>query len=120
MIVCRHGVQMRPQGESGIYFICQADWDKKGSHCRYARWCPNIQKYCDSTGSVACPKFERFIPEKKIENKTALSKPKSDEIKIERSSSSSTRKATSKKSTSETSESSDEEDDKKSSRKSSK
>jgi hypothetical protein len=75
MIICKHGLQMSPEGESGIYFICQYEWERKGSHCRFARWCSEIKKYTDSTGKLSCPHFKRVANEnphvKSLKNKDA-------------------------------------------------
>jgi hypothetical protein len=57
-MLCKNGKQLTPKGESGIYFICQFG-DYKGSHCRFAKWCPSEGKYESSTdknGNV-CPNF---------------------------------------------------------------
>lgn len=45
MPTCVHGKQMIPEGEKGIYFICQLEEAFKGSQCRYVRWCPKERKY---------------------------------------------------------------------------
>ena len=57
-MICINGKQMKPPGQSGIYFICQHG-RYKGNHCRWARWCKESHSYISATdkyGNV-CPDF---------------------------------------------------------------
>ena len=67
MIVCVHGKQMVPEGEKGVYFICQLKEAYLGNHCRYVRWCPNEKHYeatVDKSGNM-CKFFSTVKPETK-------------------------------------------------------
>ena len=57
-MICINGKQIKPPGQSGIYFICQHG-RYKGNHCRWARWCKESHSYISATdkyGNV-CPDF---------------------------------------------------------------
>jgi hypothetical protein len=57
-IICINGEQKTPSGESGIYFICNYG-EHKGSHCRYVKWCSQLNRYESSTDDKGnmCPDF---------------------------------------------------------------
>jgi len=57
-MICIHGEQITPPGQSGIYFICQYG-QYKGNHCRWSKWCFDSRSYISQTdkyGNV-CPDF---------------------------------------------------------------
>jgi hypothetical protein len=57
-MICTNGEQKTPQGETGIFFICQYE-DNKGNHCRFSRWCKETLQYVstsDKDGNV-CKNF---------------------------------------------------------------
>ena len=57
-MICINGKQLKPPGQSGIYFICQHGL-YKGNHCRWSRWCSDSRSYISATdkyGNV-CPDF---------------------------------------------------------------
>jgi len=61
---CSNGIQMTPEGEKGIFYICQYG-DHKGNHCRYVRWCKQSYEYVMITapdGSV-CVDFTTSVNE---------------------------------------------------------
>jgi len=57
-MICIHGEQVSPLGQSGIYFICQYG-QYKGNHCRYSKWCAESRSYIVQTDKYgnACPDF---------------------------------------------------------------
>ena len=57
-MICIHGEQLTPPGQSGIYFICQ-DGQYKGNHCRWVKWCTDSRSYIAKTDKYgnACPNF---------------------------------------------------------------
>ena len=57
-MICIHGEQLTPPGQSGIYFICQ-DGQYKGNHCRWSKWCVDSRSYIAKTDKYgnACPDF---------------------------------------------------------------
>jgi hypothetical protein len=57
-MICANGEQKIPEGDRGIFFICQHG-DHKGNHCRFSRWCKELQQYVattDKNGNV-CKDF---------------------------------------------------------------
>lgn len=77
MIICIHGKQMIPEGEKGIYFICQLEEAYPGSSCRYARWCQKEGHYeakVDKHGNM-CKFFAISKPEEKVIVKKSVRKP---------------------------------------------
>ena len=77
-MICINGKQIKPPGQSGIYFICQHG-RYKGNHCRWARWCKESHSYISATdkyGNV-CPDFsttEIAEEQKTIDNNPELGK----------------------------------------------
>jgi len=57
-MICIHGEQVTPLGQSGIYFICQYG-QYKGNHCRWSKWCVDSRSYIAKTDKYgnACPDF---------------------------------------------------------------
>jgi hypothetical protein len=57
-MICANGVQMTPKGETGIFFICQLDFNK-GNHCKFAKLCIKTQQYETSTdkNGASCSYF---------------------------------------------------------------
>jgi hypothetical protein len=45
---CANGEQKTPEGERGIFFICQFG-ERKGNHCRFSRWCKKENRYSVGT-----------------------------------------------------------------------
>ncbi len=77
MLICVHGRQMIPEGERGVYFICQLEEAFKGNHCRYTKWCPVEKKYdamVDRNGNM-CAFFSTKEPAIKKSVKKTVSRP---------------------------------------------
>lgn len=47
-MICARGRQIIPNGESGIYFICNYGVHKN-CQCRYAKWCAESRQYESAT-----------------------------------------------------------------------
>ena len=69
-MICIHGEQLTPPGQSGIYFICQ-DGQYKGNHCRWVKWCTDSRSYIAKTDKYgnACPDF---ATEESAEQQTSI------------------------------------------------
>ena len=82
--ICKHGSQVKLKG-GGIYFLCQFDWDRKGSHCRYAYWDMNDRLYYNSRdkGGNLCPYFKAYKPEVQSKEILPSEKPANFDLPIE-------------------------------------
>ena len=43
-MICANGEEVKPIGETGIFFICNLD-DNRGNVCRFAKWCKKTNHY---------------------------------------------------------------------------
>ena len=57
-MICSHGEQKTPEGQTGIFFFCNFA-DNKGNVCRFVKWCHLTQQYEASTDNDGknCPNF---------------------------------------------------------------
>ena len=78
-MICIHGKQLVPQGQSGVYFICQFG-EYTNLVCRFAKWCKETHSYEASTDAKGnnCKYFATEIVEMKLPVA-----PKVEEKKIE-------------------------------------
>ena len=78
-MICIHGKQLVPRGESGVYFICQFG-EYKNLVCRFAKWCKETKSYEASTDARGnnCKYFATEMPEEKaaLTPKIEAKKPK--------------------------------------------
>lgn len=89
--ICEHGELLKLKG-GGYYFLCRFEgWGKseewrKGSQCRYARWCQEDRKYCASTDESGnmCPHFSLLRPKVSEPAKSVIEPPKNVEGQIEK------------------------------------
>jgi len=88
-MICIHGKQTTPRGESGVYFICQFGVNKN-KQCKWAKWCEDSREYesrTDNTGYL-CDDFSIEIESIEIAFEEKLIEPIKEEklmpsIKIE-------------------------------------
>jgi hypothetical protein len=55
-MICVNGEQMKIEGETGIFFICQKG-DYAGNHCRFVRWCGQLNHYVMLENKLYCKEF---------------------------------------------------------------
>jgi len=76
-MICKHGRNEIPEGQTGRYFICKFG-DRSGRSCRWARWDYGQEKFVSTThpSGAICPDMclveEEVIGEFVIEDKKVV------------------------------------------------